>query len=68
MESSVVNSINFLKDEIINFQEIVTRNLLDENELLQPKCGPIKKLDAKYESDYNALAQYGQQNNVVLRQ
>ena len=44
MESSVVNSINFLKDEIINFQEIVTRNLLDENELLQPKCRPIKKL------------------------
>ena len=68
MESSVVNSINFLKDEIINFQEIVTRNLLDENELLQPKCRPIKKLDAKYESDYNALAQYGQQNNIVLRQ
>ena len=68
MESNVVNSINFLKDEIINFEEIVIRNIVDENEILQPKCGPIKKWYAKYESDYNALAQYGQWNNIVLRQ
>ena len=31
----IVNSINTLKDEIINLKMIVMRNLLDENEKLR---------------------------------
>ena len=31
----IVNSINTLKDEIINLKVIVMRNLLDENEKLR---------------------------------
>ena len=35
MEDNKVNRINSLKDEIININEIVIRNLQDENEKLR---------------------------------
>ena len=59
--------MNSLKDEIINLKEIVIRNLQDENEKLQHKWEwLLEKRCSKYESDHNALAQYGWWNNVVL--
>ena len=67
MEENIVNWMNSLKDEIINLKEIVIRNLQDENEKLQHKCEwLLEKRCSKYESDHNALAQYGWWNNVVL--
>ena len=59
MKDNIVNQINSLKDEIINFKEIVIRNLQDENEKLRHRCERLEKQWAKYESDHNALAQYG---------
>ena len=66
MEDNIVNHINSLKDKIINLKEIVIRNLQDENEKLRCRCERLEKRCSKYESDHNALAQYGQQNNIVL--
>ena len=66
MEGNIVNWINSLKDEIINLKEIVIRNLQDKNETLWCRCERLEERCSKYESDHNALTQYGQQNNVVL--
>ena len=66
MEDNIVNWINSLKDEIINLKEIVIRNLQDENEKLRCRCERLEKQCSKYESDHNALAQYGWWNNIVL--
>ena len=38
LEQSIVQSINSLKDEIINLKNIVIRNLQDENARLKVKC------------------------------
>ena len=66
MEENIVNRINFLKDEIINFKEIVIRNLQDENENLRRWCERLEEWCSKYESDHNALTQYGRRNNGTL--
>ena len=66
MEENIVNRINFLKDEIINLKEIVIRNLQDENENLRRWCERLEKWCSKYESDHNALTQYGRRNNATL--
>ena len=66
MENNIVNRINSLKDEIINLKEIVIRNLQDVNEKLRRRCERLEKWCSKYESDHNALAQYGWGNNVIL--
>ena len=58
MEDNIVNQINL--------KEIVIRNLQDENEKLRHRCEQLEKQCSKYESDHNALAQYGWRNNVVL--
>ena len=42
LEKSIVQSINNLKDEIINLEDIVINNLQDENARLKEKC---KKLE-----------------------
>ena len=42
LEKSIVQSINNLKDEIINLKDIVINNLQDENARLKEKC---KKLE-----------------------
>ena len=66
IKDNTVNWIISLKDEIINLKEIVIRNLQDKNEKLKHRCEQLEKRCSKYESDHNALAQYGQQNKVVL--
>ena len=38
LEQSIVQSINSLKDEIINMKNIVIKNLQDENARLKVKC------------------------------
>ena len=66
MVDNIVNQINSLKDEIIALKEIVIRNLQGKNEKLRHKCEQLEKRCSKHEQDHNALAQYGQQNNVIL--
>ena len=66
MENNILSSINSLKDEIPNLKEIVIKNLQNENEKLRQKCERLDRRCAKYESDHNALAQYGRRSNVVL--
>ena len=39
LEKSIVQSINSLKDEIINLKDIVIKNLQDENAWLKKKIG-----------------------------
>ena len=38
LQKSIVQSINSLKDEIINLKDIVIKNLQDENARLKEKC------------------------------
>ena len=66
MEANIVNQINSLDDKIINLNEIVIKNLQDKNEKLRRRCERLKKWCWKCESEYNALAQYGWRNNVIL--
>ena len=65
-ENYTLISINFLKNEILNRKEIVTKNLQNENEKLRQKFEQLERRCAKYESDHNALAQYDRQNNVIV--
>ena len=64
MENNILSSTNSLKDEILNLKEIVIKNFQNESEKLRQKCEQLERHCAKYESDHNALAQYG--HNVVL--
>ena len=66
MENNILSSINSLEDKILNLKEIVIKNLWNENEKLRKKCEQLERHCAKYESDHNALVQYGCQNNEVL--
>ena len=66
MDNSIVNWINSLKDGIINIKEIVLRNLQDRNEKLKRRCEQLEKRCLKYESDHNALVQFGRRNSLVL--
>ena len=51
MENYTLISINFLKDEILNRKEIVTKNLQNENEKRRQKFEQLERRCAKYESD-----------------
>ena len=66
LEKSIVQSINSLKDEIINLKDIVIKNLQDENARLKEKCEKLENRVAILESNHNDLAQYGRRNNVVF--
>ena len=66
MEDNIVYRMNSLKDEFINLKEIVIRNLQNENKKLRRRYERLEKWCSKYESDHNALAQYGRRDNVVL--
>ena len=52
-EKSIVQSINSLKDEIINLKEIVIKNLQDENTRLKVKCAKLENRVAILESNHN---------------
>ena len=66
IEKSIVQSINSLKDEIINLKDIVIKDLQDENAWLKEKCEKLENRVAILESNHNDLAQYGRRNNVVF--
>ena len=42
LEKSIVQSINSLKDEIINLKDIVIKNLQDESTRLKVKCAKLE--------------------------
>ena len=44
LEKSILQSINSLKDEIINLKDIVIKNLQDENARMKVKCEKRKEL------------------------
>ena len=67
MGNSILSGINSLEDEMSNLKEIAIKYLQNENEKLWEKCERLERHCAKYESDHNALAQYGRWSNVVLR-
>ena len=66
IKNNILSSINSLNSEILNLNKIVIKNLQNENEKLLQKCERLERCCTKYESDYNALAQYGCWNNVIL--
>ena len=66
LEKSIVQSINSLKDEIINLKDIVIKNLQDENARLKVKFEKLENRVAMLESNHNDLALYGRRNNVVF--
>ena len=66
LEKSIVQSINGLKNEIINLKDIVIKNLQDENARLKEKCEKLENRGAILESSHNDLAQYGTCKNVVF--
>ena len=66
LEKSIVQSINGLKDEIINLKDILIKNLQDGNARLKVKCEKLENRVAILESNHNDLAQYGRHNNVAF--
>ena len=66
LEKSIVQSINNLKDEIINLEDIRINNLQDENARLKEKCKKLENRVAILQPNYNDLAQYDRRNNVVF--
>ena len=56
LERSIVQSINSLKDEIINLKDIVIKNLQDENARLKEKSEQPENRVAILESNHNDLA------------
>ena len=65
-EKSLVQSINGLKDEIINLKDIVFKNLQEENTRLTEKLEKLENRIAILQLNHNDLAQYGRRNNVVF--
>ena len=66
LEQSIVQSINSLKDEIINLKDRVIKNLQEENARLKVKCKKLENIVTILESNHNDLAQYGRCNNAVF--
>ena len=66
LEKPIVQSINSLKDELINQKDIVIKNLQDENTRLKENSEQLENIVAILESNHNDLAQYGRQNDVVF--
>ena len=66
LEKSIFQSINSLKDEIINLKDTVVKNFQDENTRLKVKCENLENRVAILESNYNDLAQHGSRKNVVF--
>ena len=66
LEKSIIQSINSLKDEIVNLKDIVIKNLQEENARLKVKFEKLENRVAILESNHNDLAQYGRCNNIVF--
>ena len=66
LEEDIINSINNLKEEIVNLKDIVIKRIQDENEKLRAKCNTLVKKMVTLEQKLNSLWQYGRRNNFVL--
>ena len=66
LEENIINCINNLKEEIINLEDLVIKQLQDENESLRPKCRTLENKVVTLEQNLNSLGQYGRRNNLVL--
>ena len=55
-----------MKDEIINLNDVVIKNLQNGNAKLQVKCEKLKNRVPILESNYIYLVQYRRRNNVVF--
>ena len=53
LEKSIVQSINGLKDKIINLKDMVIKYLQDENARLKEKCEKLENWVAILESNHN---------------
>ena len=53
-----ISTINCLKEEIINLQDIVVKRLQEENKKLQEKCSELVNDVISSDSSVNALEQY----------
>ena len=53
LEKSIVQSINGLKDKIINLKDMVIKYLQDENARLKEKCEKLENRVAILESNHN---------------
>ena len=62
LEANIINTINSLKDEIINLKDTVIKRLQKENERLRVKCKQLENRVAFIESSHDALEQYGRRN------
>ena len=69
MEESInhiIGSLNSLKDEFLNLEDIVIKRLQDENTNLQNKCKLLEGKVTGLEENLNSIDQYGRRNNIVL--
>ena len=63
LEQSIVQSINSLKNEMINLKKIVMKNLQDKNPNLKVNCEKLENRVVIPESNHNDLTQYSRRNN-----
>ena len=66
VEKNIISTINCLKEEIINFKDVVIKRLQEENKKLREKCSKLEYDVISSESSVNALEQYGRRNNIVV--
>ena len=61
-----ISTINCLREEIINFKDIVIKRLQEENKKLREKCSKLENDVVSTEFSVNALEQYGRRNNIAV--
>ena len=66
IESKLSNSIDGLKDEIINLKEIIIKKLQDDNTRLSNKVAFLEDKIMKLEIESNQIDQYSRRNNVEI--
>ena len=66
VEKNIISTINCLKEEIINFKDVVIKRLQEKNKKLREKCSKLEYDVISSESSVNALEQYGRRNNIVV--
>ena len=73
MESNILEQISSLKidvrsmkDELLNMNDVIIKNLQDENALLRFRCSKLEDKVVSLKSSVNQVAQYGRKNNLYL--
>ena len=65
-EENIINSINNLKEQIINSKDIVIKRFKDENERLRAKCNTLENKVVTPELNLKFLGQYGRRNSLIV--